>query len=90
MLERLSENNTRVHNAEWRLMIQRAFIDRLEAAQRDTRSAEETLEVMRNLLADLYQERISLRRHLASQSRQGVAGKAEASRRGSKMQKSPR
>jgi hypothetical protein len=90
MVERLSENDTRVRNAEWRLMIQRAFIDRLEAAQRDTSSAEESLEVMRNLLADLYQERMSLRRHLTSQRRQGVVGKAGASRRGSKAQKSPR
>ena len=90
MLERLSENNTRVRNAEWRLMIQRAFIDRLEAARRDTSSAEESLEVMRNLLADLYQERMALRRHLASQSRRGVVGKGEPSRRGNKTQKSPR
>jgi len=91
MLEKLSENNTRVRNAEWRLMIQRAFIDRLEAAQRDTTSAEESLEVMRNLLGDLYQERTALRRHLASQSRQGVVlGKGAASRRGGKSQKSPR
>jgi hypothetical protein len=90
MAERLSENDTRVRNAEWRLMIQRAFVDRLEAAQRDTSSAEESLEVMRNLLADLYQERMTLRRHLTSQSRQGGVGKAGASRRGSKAQKSPR
>src|SRR5262245_7513719 len=91
MLQRLSENNTRVQNAELRLMLQRSFIERLQAAQRDTASAEESLEVMRNLLGELYQERTALRRHLASQSRQsGAPGKSEALRRGAKAQKSLR
>jgi hypothetical protein len=39
----LSENNARVRNAELRLMLQRSFIERLEAAHRDTTSAEESL-----------------------------------------------
>lgn len=91
MLERLSGNNTRVRNAELRLMLQRSFIERLEAAHRDTTSAEESLEVMRNLLGDLYQERSALRRQLAGQSRQGgPPGKGEAPRRGSKTLGSPR
>jgi hypothetical protein len=82
MLERLSQNNARVRNAELRLMLQR---------HRDTTSAEESLEVMRNLLGDLYHERTALRRHLASQSRQSDAlGKGETPRRGAKTQKSPR
>jgi hypothetical protein len=90
MLERLSENNARVRNAELRLMLQRSFIERLEAARRDTISAEESREVMRNLLGELYQERTALRRHLASQSQQsGALGKDEAPRRGTK-EKSPR
>jgi len=91
MLERLSENNARVRNVEWRLMLQRSFIERLEAAHRDTTSAEESLEVMRNLLGDLYHERTALRRYLTSQGRQsGALGKGEAPRRGAKTQKSPR
>jgi hypothetical protein len=91
MLEKLSQNNARVRNAELRLMLQRSFIERLEAAHRDTTSAEESLEVMRNLLGDLYQERTALRRHLTGQSRQsGVLGKGEAPRRGTKAQKSAR
>ena len=91
MLERLSENNTRVRNAELRLMLQRSLIERLEAAHRDTISAEKSLEVMRNLLGDLYQERIALRRQLAGQSRQsGPPGKGEAPRRGSKTLRFPR
>ena len=91
MLERLSANNTRVRNAELRLMLQRSFIERLEAAYRDTTSAEESLEVMRSLLGDLYQERIALRQRLAGQSRQsGPPGKGEAPRRASKTLRSPR
>jgi hypothetical protein len=91
MLERLGENNTRVRNAELRLMLQRAFIEPLESAHRDTTSAEDSLEVMRNLLGELYQERTALRRHLAGQSRpSGALGKREeAPRRGPKAQKSP-
>jgi len=96
MLERLGENNARVRNAELRLMLQRAFIERLEAADRDTTSAEDSLEVMRNLLGELYQERTALRRHLAGHSRQSgrqsgaLDKRQDAPRRRAKAQKSPR
>jgi uncharacterized protein involved in exopolysaccharide biosynthesis len=90
MLERLRENNAQVGNAELRLMLQRSFIERLQAARRDTTSAEESLEVMRNLLGELYQERTALRRQLAGRSGQnGAPGKRGAPRRGTNAQKSP-
>src|SRR5262245_20401429 len=90
MLERLRENNARVSNAESRLMLQRSFIQRLEAAKRDTTAAEESLEVMRNLLGELYQERSALRRQLAGRSRQKSApGQRETPRQATKAQKSP-
>ena len=86
----MRENNAQVGNAELRLMLQRSFIERLQAARRDTTAAEETLEVMRNLLCELYQERTVLRRQLAGRSRQnGAAGKREAPRRGTNAQRSP-
>ena len=82
MLERLRANNQLVHNAELRLMQQRSFIERLQAAKQDTAPAEESLEIMRNLLGDLYQERTVLRRSTANANkRRGVAGNGAGPRR---------
>src|SRR5262245_17704306 len=64
--EQLLANSSQVREAERRLAIQHSFIERLQASARDTRAAEEALEVMRGILRGLYQERFQLRRRVAS------------------------
>ena len=67
--EGLSGNNNQVRDAERRLAIQHTFIDRLRATGKDTRSAEKTLEVMRDILRELYLSRSLLRRRVLPQKR---------------------
>ena len=67
--ESLSGNNNQVRDAERRLAIQHTFIDRLRATGKDTRSAEKTLEVMRDILRELYLSRSLLRRRVLPQKR---------------------
>jgi len=63
--ERLHENSKRVRENEKRVAAQLAFVERLQASGKNTRSAEEALEVMRSLLCDLYRARVLLRRQAA-------------------------
>lgn len=65
--ESLSGNSNQVRDAERRLAIQHTFIDRLRATGKDTRSAEKTLEVMRDILRELYLSRSLLRRRILPQ-----------------------
>ena len=67
--ESLSGNSNQVRDAERRLAIQHTFIDRLRATGKDTRSAEKTLEVMRDILRELYLSRSLLRRRILPQKR---------------------
>ena len=67
--ESLSGNSNQVRDAERRLAIQHTFIDRLRATGKDTRSAEKTLEVMRDILRELYLSRSLLRRRILPQNR---------------------
>ena len=67
--ESLSGNSNQVRYAERRLAIQHTFIDRLRATGKDTRSAEKTLEVMRDILRELYLSRSLLRRRILPQNR---------------------
>jgi len=60
--EQFSRNSSQVNDAERRLAGQHIFIDRLRASGNDTRSAEKALEVMRDILHDLYRARRMLRR----------------------------
>jgi hypothetical protein len=60
--ESLNGNSNQLRDAERRLAIQHTFIDRLRATGKDTRSAEKTLEVMRDILRELYLSRSLLRR----------------------------
>ena len=62
--EQLRHNSDQVREAERRLAIQHTFIERLRASGRDTRSAEESLEVMRDILRELYSSRSLLRRRV--------------------------
>jgi hypothetical protein len=66
--EQLLANSSQVREAERRLAYQHTFIERLRALARGTRAAEEALEVMRDILRGLYQER-SLRRKQSSRTR---------------------
>jgi hypothetical protein len=63
--EQLHLNDTQVREAERRLGHQHTFIARLHASSRDTTSAQESLEVIRDILRGLYQERSQLRRRIA-------------------------
>ena len=63
--ERLHENSKRVRENEKRVAAQLVFVERLQASGKNTRSAEEALEVMRSLLCDLYRARVLLRRQAA-------------------------
>jgi len=67
--EQFSDNNNQVRDAERRLAIQHTFIARLRASERDTKSAEETLEVIRDILRGLYNQRSQLRRRIGGQKR---------------------
>jgi hypothetical protein len=60
--EQFSRNSSQVNDAERRLAGQHIFIDRLRASGNDTRSAEKALEVMRDILRELYCARSLLRR----------------------------
>ena len=60
--EQYSCNSSQVCEAERRLAGQQLFIDRLRASGNDTRSAEKALEVMRDILRELYRARSLLRR----------------------------
>ena len=60
--EQFSRNSSQVNDAEQRLAGQHIFIDRLRASGNDTRSAEKALEVMRDILRELYRARSLLRR----------------------------
>jgi hypothetical protein len=60
--EQFSRNSSQVNDAERRLAGQHIFIDRLGASGNDTRSAEKALEVMRDILRELYRARSLLRR----------------------------
>jgi hypothetical protein len=62
--EQLHLNDTQVREAERRLGLQHTFIARLRASSRDTTSAQESLEVMREILRGLYQQRSQLRRRI--------------------------
>jgi hypothetical protein len=65
--ESLNGNSNQLRDAERRLAIQHTFIDRLRATGKDTRSAEKTLEVMRDILRELYLSRSLLRRRALPQ-----------------------
>jgi hypothetical protein len=60
--EQFDCNSGQVRDAERRLAVQHVFIERLRAAGNDTRSAEKALEVMRDILRELYCARSRLRR----------------------------
>jgi hypothetical protein len=62
----LLANSSQVRDAEKRLAIQHVFLERLRGSARDTRSAEQALEVMRDILRGLYQERSQLLRKVGS------------------------
>ena len=60
--EQFSCNSSQVKDAERQLAGQHVFIERLRASGNDTRSAEKALEVMRDILRELYRARSLLRR----------------------------
>lgn len=66
LVEQMSDNGVQVKDAERRLAMQRTFIERLRGSARDTTSAEAALEVIRDILRGLYDQRSQLRRRMAS------------------------
>ena len=70
--EQFDCNSGKVRDAERRLAGQHVFIDRLRASGNDTRSAEKALEVMREILRELYCARSRLRRKVVP--REGAPG----------------
>ena len=52
--EQFNCNSDQVRDAERRLTVQHVFTERLRASGNDTRSAEKSLEVMRDVLRELY------------------------------------
>ena len=60
--EQFDCNSNQVRDAERRLTIPHVFIERVRASGNDTRSAEKALEVMRDILRELYCARSRLRR----------------------------
>jgi hypothetical protein len=66
--EQLLANSSQVREAERRLAYQHSFIERLRASAGDTRAAEDALEVTRDILRGLYQERSQLRRKQSSRT----------------------
>ena len=64
--EQFSCNSSQVRDAERRLAVQHVFIEQLRASGNDTRSAEKALEVMRDILRELYRARSLLRRRVVS------------------------
>jgi hypothetical protein len=64
--QQFRDNSSQVRDAEKRLAIQHTFIEQLRAAGKETKTAEETLEVMRDILRDLYNSRSVLRRRVTT------------------------
>ena len=64
--EQFDCNSNQVRDAERRLAVLHVFIGRLRATGNGTRSAEKALEVMRDILRELYCARSLLRRRLVS------------------------
>jgi hypothetical protein len=64
--QQYNENSNQVGEAEKRLAIQRTFVERLRASGKETKSAEQTLEVMRDILRELYNSRSLLRRRVVA------------------------
>ena len=64
--DRLLCNSSQINDAERRLAIQHVFIERLRTSGNDTRSAEKALEVMRDILRELYRARSLLRRKVVN------------------------
>jgi hypothetical protein len=77
--EQFSCNSSQVRDAERRLAVQHVFIERLRASGNDTRSAEKALEVMRDILRELYCARSLLRRK--GVPREGAPTRRRASER---------
>ena len=71
--EQFSDNSNQIQDAERRLAIQHTFIARLRASARDTKSAEESLEVIRDILRGLYNQRSQLRRRIGGTKRSSAA-----------------
>jgi chromosome segregation ATPase len=65
--EQFSDNSNQVKEAERRLAIQTAYLERLRTSAGHTKAAEEALEVIRDILRGLYIQRAQLRRRLGSQ-----------------------
>jgi hypothetical protein len=82
--EQFSRNSSQVNDAERRLAGQHIFIDRLRASGNDTRSAEKALEVMRDILRELYYARSLLQRRLVSRNTSQVRRYA-STRRGVRL-----
>ena len=57
--QQFRDNSSQVRDAEKRLAIQHTFIEQLRASGKETKTAEETLEVMRDILRDLYNSQAS-------------------------------
>jgi|SRR4029077_5143261 hypothetical protein len=62
--QQFSQNSKQVGEAEKRLAIQRTFVERLRASGKETKAAEQALEVMRDILRELYNSRSLLRRRV--------------------------
>ena len=83
--QQFNENSKQVGEAEKRLAIQRLFVERLRASGKETKSAELALEVMRDILRELYNSRSLLRRRVMTANGAAAspppAKKARANRR---------
>jgi hypothetical protein len=55
--QQFSDNSNRVREVEKRLAIQHTFIERLRASGKDSKSAEDALEVIRDIQRELYNSR---------------------------------
>jgi hypothetical protein len=64
--QQFNENSKQVGEAEKRLAIQRTFVERLRASGKETKSAEQSLEVLRDILRELYNSRSLLRRRVVT------------------------
>ena len=77
--QQFNENSKQVGEAEKRLAIQRTFVERLRASGKETKSAEQTLEVMRDILRALYYSRSLLRRRVMTVN--GAAASASSAKK---------
>jgi ribosomal protein L19E len=77
--QQFNENSNQVGEAEKRLAIQRTFVERLRACGKETKVAEQTLEVMRDILRELYNSRSLLRRRVMTVN--GAAASAPSANR---------